>query len=154
MELVQNLYCHFDNHSKQNLINLGHDIVANNVNDILVLGAKPITFMDYTGTNKLNSQDLQRIIQGISESCKKYNICLIAGETAEMSSVYRHDNNTEIIGCVTGLLENNKIINGLENIQKNDTLVGLPSTGPHTNGYTLIRKILDYCDESDIKLHK
>ena len=58
----------------------------------------------------------------------------------------------EIIGCVTGLLENNKIINGLENIQKNDTLVGLPSTGPHTNGYTLIPKTLDYCDESDCKL--
>ena len=83
----------FRYHSKQNLINLGHDTVANNVNDTLVLGAKPITFMDYTGTNKLNSQDLQYIIQGISESCKKNNICLIAGETAEMSSVYRHDNN-------------------------------------------------------------
>ena len=140
-------------YNKQRIVNLGKDIVANNINDILVLGAKPITFMDYVGTNKINKNDMQYLIEGISESCRRYGTSLIGGETAEMTDTYKHNNNLEIVGCITGIINNKDIINGKLNIKKDDIILGLPSSGPHTNGYTLIRKILETCDKSDIELY-
>ena len=79
----------FNYYSKQRIINLEKDIVANNINDILVLGATPITFMDYIGSNKINKNDMELLIEGITESCKNYNVSLIGGETAEMGE-YLH----------------------------------------------------------------
>ena len=92
-------------------------------------------------------------MKGITEACCKYKVALIGGETAEMSGVYKHNNNIELVGCVTGLLTNDTIINSKQNIKKGNILLGLQSSGPHTNGYTLIRKIVESCDESDIQLY-
>ncbi len=143
----------FQYYNKNRIINLGKDIVANNINDILVLGATPITFMDYVGTNKINKNDMIYLMEGISESCRKYRTALIGGETAEMTNTYKYNNNLEIVGCITGIIDNENIINGKLNIKQNDVILGLPSSGPHTNGYTLIRKILETCDDSDIELY-
>ena len=108
----------FNYYSKQRIINLGKDIVANNINDILVLGATPITFMDYIGSNKINKNDMELLIEGITELCRNYNVSLIGGETAEMGNTYTHNNNLEIVGCITGIIKNDSIINGKQNIQK------------------------------------
>ncbi|WP_185851117.1 phosphoribosylformylglycinamidine cyclo-ligase [Blattabacterium cuenoti] len=124
---------------------IGEDCFAMCVNDILCHGAKPLFFLDYLACGKLNSNIVEKIIQGIANSCKKTNTCLIGGETAEMPGIYRK-NDYDIAGFCVGIVEKKNIINGKENIQEGDILIGLPSLGVHSNGFSLIRKIFSKKD--------
>jgi phosphoribosylamine--glycine ligase / phosphoribosylformylglycinamidine cyclo-ligase len=120
---------------------LGHDLVNLNVNDILVKGASPLFLLDYFGSSKIRSPYLKYFIKGVTEACKKVNCVLLGGETAEMQDIYQ-ENKYDLVGMVVGTVKENEIINGKSNIQKNDLVIGLPSYGPHSNGYTLIRKMI------------
>ncbi|MFA5075866.1 MAG: phosphoribosylformylglycinamidine cyclo-ligase [Patescibacteria group bacterium] len=119
---------------------VGRDIVAHCCDDILVQGAKPLTFLDYVATAKLSPDIFEQIIKGMVDECCEAGVSLIGGETAEMPGVYlpgEHD----IAGCIMGIVEKSQIIDG-RNIKPGDKLIGLPSSGLHTNGYSLARKVL------------
>jgi len=120
---------------------LGIDIVNHCINDILVKGAHPLFFLDYIASSSLNTENISYFVKGLSSACKKANCVLIGGETAEMPDVYAKGH-CDIVGTMIGMVDENKIINGKQNIQKGDILIGLPSSGPHTNGYSLIRKLV------------
>lgn len=119
---------------------LGEDIVNHSVNDILVQGAKPLYFLDYFATSILKSNELYHFIKGVNKSCKEANCVLIGGETAEMPNIYEK-NRHDLVGNIVGVVERNKIINGRNTIKSKDVLIGIPSSGPHTNGFSLIRNI-------------
>lgn len=121
---------------------LGNDIVNHCINDILVKGAKPLFFLDYIASSKLNKNHISYFVKGCSEACKIANCVLIGGETAEMPDVYR-DDHCDIVGTMVGMVEKYNMIDGKTFICKNDILIGLKSSGPHTNGYSLIRKVVD-----------
>lgn len=118
-------------------IDLGHDIVNHSINDILVQGSIPLFFLDYYGCNTLKSSEILQFIKGVSLACQKYNITLIGGETAEMPSIYR-ENITDLVGAIVGYKACN-----ISKPQSKDILLGLPSDSPHTNGYSLIRKVFN-----------
>jgi phosphoribosylformylglycinamidine cyclo-ligase len=120
---------------------VGQDIVNHCVNDILVMGARPLFFLDYFGTGKLNSSIFTDVIYGIAKACRENNCVLIGGETAEMPGVYK-DEDYDLVGCIVGEINNNKIITG-EKIKPGDIVLGLQSTGLHTNGYSLARMIFE-----------
>ncbi len=119
---------------------VGEDLLNHCINDILVQGAKPLFFLDYIGTGRLSSDVIAEIIKGFARSCKKYNVALLGGETAEMPGFYS-DNEYDIAGCITGIVDKDKIITG-EKITAGDIIIGIPSTGLHTNGYSLARHII------------
>ncbi len=119
---------------------VGKDIVNHSCNDIVAMGARPITFLDYVAHQKLDPDIMEKMVFGMADACKENNVSLIGGETAEMPGVYlpsQHD----IAGCITGIVERNKIITG-EKIQSGDIVLGFASNGLHTNGYSLARKLL------------
>lgn len=118
---------------------IGHDIVNHCINDILVQGAKPLFFMDYFATSKLNPEQTAEVVTGIAEACKDSGVALLGGETAEMPGVYQ-PNEFDVAGTIVGVLEKEAIL-PRKNIQAGDVLIGIKSSGPHTNGYSLIRKI-------------
>ncbi|MCC6261711.1 MAG: phosphoribosylformylglycinamidine cyclo-ligase [Anaerolineales bacterium] len=118
---------------------IGHDIVNHCINDILVQGAKPLFFMDYFATSKLNPEQTAEVVTGIAEACKESGVALLGGETAEMPGVYQ-PNEFDVAGTIVGVLERSEIL-PRKNIQAGDILIGIKSSGPHTNGYSLIRKI-------------
>ncbi len=117
---------------------VGEDIVNHCVNDILCEGARPLFFMDYIGFENLNEKVFLELIHGISEGCRKNRITLIGGETAELPSIY-HPGRYDLVGFIVGLV--NERITG-DDIREGDILIGLPSRGLHTNGYSLVRKII------------
>jgi phosphoribosylamine--glycine ligase/phosphoribosylaminoimidazole synthetase len=117
---------------------IGHDIVNHCINDILVQGARPLFFMDYFATSKLNPEQTADVVTGIAEACKDAGMALLGGETAEMPGVYR-DGEFDVAGTIVGALERDDILP--RNLHAGDVLIGLASSGPHTNGYSLIRKI-------------
>lgn len=119
---------------------VGEDIVNHCINDILTTGAKPLYFMDYIGTGKLNIEQQEEVINGIARACKKNEIILLGGETAEMPGFYG-PGEYDLVGFITGIIEKSDLIDG-QNIAAGDKLVGFPSNGLHTNGYSLIRKII------------
>ncbi len=119
---------------------IGIDIVSHCINDIMVQGAIPIFFLDYIGCSKLSSNIMAELIEGMSEVCEETNCALIGGETAEMPDVY-NENEYDLVGTIVGIADKEKIIDGSK-IKEGDVLVGLPSSGLHTNGYTLARKII------------
>ena len=123
----------------------GQDIVAHSINDILVKGANPLFFLDYIASDKLDKQKILDTIKGMSEVCTKYNLPILGGETAEMPFTYKKDE-MDIAGCIIGIMEREKIINGKQNIHYDDIVVGLPSNGLHTNGYSLIKYLYDIHD--------
>ncbi|MBI5730059.1 MAG: phosphoribosylformylglycinamidine cyclo-ligase [Ignavibacteriales bacterium] len=119
---------------------VGQDLVNHCVNDIAVCGAEPQYFMDYLAFGKLFPEKAQQIIKGFSIACKENNVALIGGETAEMPGLY-DENEYDMSGTIVGFVERGKVIDG-RNVKKGDVLIGYKSTGLHTNGYSLARKVL------------
>jgi phosphoribosylformylglycinamidine cyclo-ligase len=119
---------------------VGQDLVNHCVNDIAVQGASPLFFLDYLATGKLDNAVVETVVQGISDACRANGCALIGGETAQMPGFYA-DGEYDLAGTIIGAVSRDKIITG-EGIQVGDVLVGLPSNGLHTNGYSLARKLL------------
>jgi len=119
---------------------VGQDLVNHCINDIAVCGAKPLYFMDYLAFGKLFPDKAEQIIKGFSIACKENNVALIGGETAEMPGLYSEDE-YDISGTIVGVVEKEEIIDGSK-VKKGNILLGFKSTGLHTNGYSLARKVL------------
>ncbi|MBL1319954.1 MAG: phosphoribosylformylglycinamidine cyclo-ligase [Methylophaga sp.] len=120
---------------------IGIDLVAMCVNDIIVLGAEPLFFLDYYATSKLDIDVATSVISGIAEGCLLSGAALVGGETAEMPSMYE-EGDYDLAGFCVGVVEKDNVIDGSQ-VQAGDVLIGLASSGPHSNGYSLIRKILE-----------
>ena len=119
---------------------IGIDLVAMSVNDVVVQGAKPLFFLDYFATGKLEIEKTRRVIEGIAIGCKQAGCALLGGETAEMPDFYG-PGEYDLSGFCVGIVDNNKIIDGA-GIRTGDIIIGLASSGLHSNGYSLVRKIL------------
>ncbi len=129
------LCCQFGKHS-----GIGVDLVAMNVNDILVQGARPLFFLDYLASGELDADQGEEIVRGIAEGCKQSNCALLGGETAEMPDFYP-PGEYDISGFCVGMVDYEKIIDGT-NIREGYKIIGLASSGLHSNGYSLVRKLL------------
>lgn len=121
---------------------LGQDIVNHCVNDILVKGAIPLMFLDYFASSKLDSDMVASFVEGVSRACIENDCCLMGGETAEMPGVY-NDGKCDIVGTIMGIVDKSEMIMGVNDIKAGHLVYGIPSSGPHTNGYSLIRKIYE-----------
>ena len=119
---------------------VGEDIVNHCINDILVLGARPLFFLDYIGINKLVPAVAEQILDGLTRACRAGGCVLIGGETAEMPAVY-NPGEYDLVGCIVGVVDKSKIVDG-QTIVPGDVAIGLRSSGLHTNGYSLARKIV------------
>lgn len=119
---------------------IGIDCVAMCVNDILCQGAKPLFFLDYIACGKLIPEKMEKIVKGVADGCLQANSSLIGGETAEMPGLYK-ENDYDLAGFCVGIVDKEKIITG-EKIKKGDHIFGLKSSGIHSNGYSLVRKIV------------
>jgi phosphoribosylformylglycinamidine cyclo-ligase len=120
---------------------IGFDIVNHCVNDILVQNARPLFFLDYVAASKLAPQQVAEVVIGIAAACRESGCALIGGETAEMPGVYI-EGVFDVVGAVVGLVDRAAILPDTVSMQGGDALLGLPSSGPHTNGYTLIRQAI------------
>ena len=131
---------------------VGQDLVAMCVNDIIASGATPLFFLDYIAVEKIDPDHIEELMKGIYQGCKLADCALIGGETAEMPDMY-HDGHYDLAGFAVGAVEKNQIITG-ETIISGDVVIGLPSSGLHSNGYSLVRKILfkDHHQELDGKI--
>jgi phosphoribosylformylglycinamidine cyclo-ligase len=118
---------------------VGQDIVNHCVNDILVHGARPLFFLDYIGTGKLDPDVIAEIVKGLSQACRKAGCALIGGETAELPEFYQKGE-YDLVGCVVGVVDRKDIIDG-SGIKPGDRIIGLKSDGLHTNGYSLARNV-------------
>src|SRR5436305_8949138 len=118
---------------------IGRDLVNHCVNDILVQGARPLFFLDYIATGKLSPKMITSLIEGITDGCRDNGCVLLGGETAEMPGFYA-DGEYDVAGFIVGIVDREKIIDG-RTIQAGDVVLGLPSAGLHTNGYSLARKL-------------
>lgn len=136
---------------------VGQDLVNHCVNDIAVCGAEPMFFLDYFATGKLNPVTAEAVIDGMVAGCRENGCSLVGGETAEMPDFYR-ENEYDIAGMIVGVAEKKRILDG-SRVKKGDVLIGLPSSGLHTNGYSLARKVLferydveDFVDELGMRV--
>jgi len=120
---------------------IGIDLVAMCVNDLIVAGAEPLYFLDYYATGKLNVDTAAAVVSGIGKGCELSGCALVGGETAEMPGMY-HGEDYDLAGFCTGIVEKSEIIDGSK-VQAGDALIGVASSGPHSNGYSLIRKIIE-----------
>ena len=127
---------------------IGIDAVAMCVNDILTTGAEPLYFLDYIATNKVVPSTIEQIVKGISDGCEQTNTALIGGETAEMGEMY-HEGEYDIAGFAVGAVEKENYIDG-SNVEEGQAIIGLASNGIHSNGYSLVRKMIK---ESGVQLH-
>ncbi|MDP7715398.1 MAG: phosphoribosylformylglycinamidine cyclo-ligase [Candidatus Marinimicrobia bacterium] len=126
-------------HKLKKFDTIGVDLLSACANDILVMGARPLTFLDYIANDRLDPAIIEDIVSGMVKACKDTGVSLVGGETAEMPNTYlpgEHD----LVGVITGVVEKDKIITG-EKIQPGDVVLGLPSNGLHTNGYSFARKL-------------
>jgi phosphoribosylformylglycinamidine cyclo-ligase len=119
---------------------IGHDLVNHCINDILVQGARPLFFMDYVASAKLDAEQVAAVVRGMAVACQAAGCALLGGETAEMPGIY-HDNEIDVVGTIVGVVDKPQLIDG-SRIEPGHIIVGLPSTGLHTNGYTLARHVL------------
>jgi phosphoribosylformylglycinamidine cyclo-ligase len=123
---------------------VGQDLVNHCVNDILVQGAVPMFFMDYVASSRLEPEVVAAVVRGMAIACQENNCALLGGETAEMPGVYR-DGELDVAGTIVGALEREKLIDGSK-ITAGDSILALPSSGPHTNGFSLARRALEHLD--------
>jgi phosphoribosylformylglycinamidine cyclo-ligase len=119
---------------------LGEDLVHHCVNDIAVLGAEPLFFLDYMASERLDPHRFKQLVTGMARGCQNAGCALIGGETAQMPGIY-HGNDYDLVGTIVGVVDRAKIIDGTS-IRPGDVVIGLPSSGLHTNGYSLAREIL------------
>ncbi len=129
---------------------VGIDIVNHCVNDILTCGAEPLFFLDYIAMGKLIPEQVGAIAQGLAQACREVGCALIGGETAEMPGLYAEED-YDLAGFIIGVVEKEKLIQG-KKIAAGDTIIGLPSSGLHTNGYSLVRKLFGV-DQSVLNTH-
>ena len=119
---------------------VGIDIVNHCCNDILCQGAKPLTFLDYIAVETLKPEQIEQLVKGMAKACRDNGVSLVGGETAELPGTYAKGE-YDLVGVITGIVEKSKIVTG-QNIVPGDKLLGLASSGLHTNGYTLARKVI------------
>jgi phosphoribosylformylglycinamidine cyclo-ligase len=119
---------------------VGQDLVNHCVNDIAVVGAKPLFFLDYIGAERLEPKVFEQLIKGFTKACKEAGCALIGGETAQMPGMYQRGE-YDLAGTIVGVVDRRKMIDGAK-IKTGDVIIGLPSSGLHTNGYSLARKVL------------
>ncbi len=119
---------------------VGIDLVNHCVNDIAVVGARPLFFLDYIGCEKLEERVFNQLLRGLTRACRSANCALIGGETAQLGDMYRKGE-YDLVGCIVGVVDRSQMIDGAR-IRAGDVVLGLPSNGLHTNGYSLARKIL------------
>ncbi|HUP46946.1 MAG TPA: phosphoribosylformylglycinamidine cyclo-ligase [Thermoanaerobaculia bacterium] len=120
---------------------VGYDLVCHCVNDILVQGAHPLFFLDYYATGKLRPAVMADVIRGMARACRENGAALIGGETAEMPGFY-HDDDYDVAGFIVGVVDETKLLDGRK-VREGDVLIGLPSAGLHTNGYSLARRVIE-----------
>lgn len=119
---------------------IGQDLVNHCVNDIAVLGAEPLFFLDYLGTGKLEPHVFREILQGFARACAENNCALIGGETAQMPGFYQAGE-YDLSGTIVGVVEKSRMLDGAKSIKRGDAVIGIAASGLHTNGYSLARKI-------------
>ena len=119
---------------------IGQDVVAMCVNDIIVQGAQPLYFLDYIAVGKNYPEQIEMIVKGVADGCVQAGCALIGGETAEMPAMYQ-DGHYDIAGFTVGVVEKSKLLTG-DRVKEGDVLIGLPSSGVHSNGFSLVRKII------------
>jgi len=119
---------------------IGQDLVNHCINDIAVVGARPLFFLDYLGAERLEPEVFGHILKGFAKACKAGSCALIGGETAQMPGMYKRGE-YDVAGCIVGVVDRKKMLDGTR-VRPGDTLIGLPSNGLHTNGYSLARKVL------------
>ncbi len=135
----------------KNYSSIGQDLVAMNINDLICTGAKPLFFLDYLSMSKLKIIEHSQLVESIAIACKKAKVSLIGGETAEMPGIYS-ENEFDLAGFAVGIVDRSKKLP--KEIRPGDLIYGLPSSGPHSNGFTLIRKLLEReakQDKADLK---
>ena len=127
---------------------VGRDLVHHCVNDILVQGARPLFFLDYLATRRLDPEILERVVEGIAAGCRATGCALLGGETAEMPGFYA-DGEYDVAGFIVGIVDRAKLIDG-SRVKPGQVLIGLPSTGLHTNGFSLARKVFQEVAKLDL----
>ena len=131
---------------------IGQDLVSLNVNDILTRGAKPLFFLDYVAFSSLDSQRMDTLIRGIVWGCREVGCALIGGETAQMPGTYSSDE-FDLAGFTVGVVEHDWLIDG-KTIECGDFLLGVPSSGVHTNGFSLVRQVFNIDENPSVLFHR